>query len=325
MIKTLALGAAATLASLSVAWAAPVNIRIGHVLTEDSMYHVAAEALKTELEKDGEFAVQIFPGGQLGGELKMIQATNSGAIDIVITGAAPVENVAPAFSLLSMPYLFEDLTQANAVLGGDVGQFFLDQLEPAGLHGLGFMSSLERNLLSAAKPVRSLEDLQGMKIRVIQGPAFVETYKALGTQPTPMSYTELYLALQSGVVDGAEGSPDTTVSDRFVEVIKSYSLTKATYMPSLMIMSGRKFDSLTDAQKEILANASKLAASAAIDHYVDGYQASLNMISELGVEVIDVDRAPFAEAAKAAWPTLMASVPDAEAIVDRIEAAKAGN
>ena len=322
MLKTWTTALTALIASSAAAMAAPVTVTLGHVLTEESSYAAAAQTFKEELENSGEFSVQVFPRGQLGGELKMLQAAGVGAVDVVITGAAPLENTVPEISLLSLPYLFDNLDQATDILRGPVGDSFLAKLDPAGLKGLGFVSAIERNVLTSNKKVETVDDMQGLKIRVIQGPAFVETYAALGAQPTPMAYSELYLAVQSGVVDGAEASPDTMISDRFVEVSKYYTLSRAQYMPAVMVMSGRKYDSLTEAQKAIVDAAAVKASEAGFGYYAASYGTSLAKMQEEGVEVVEVDTAPFAEKARTAWPNLMASVPNAQENVDMIEQAK---
>ncbi len=322
MLKTFSLAALSVTLTAGALWADPVQLKIGHVLTEGSSYHVAAATFAEELEKSGEFEVQIFPRGQLGGEVKMIQLATVGALDVVVTGSAPVENTGPQMGLLAMPYLFDDLAQAEDVLRGPAGVHFLDYLSDKKLKGLTFISALERNVLTSQKEIVTPDDMDGLKIRVIQGPAFIETYKALGAQPTPMAYSELYLAMQSGVVDAAEASPDTMIADKFVEVSKYYTLTKAQYMPALMLMSGAKYNSLTDAQKEIVAAASDKAAEAAFATYNDSYKKSIDAMAGLDVTVKEVDAAPFAEKARAAWPALMSSIPGSEADLKVIQDAK---
>jgi tripartite ATP-independent transporter DctP family solute receptor len=322
MKKILTFSAALSLMSSTMLAAEPVQLKIGHVLTESSSYQVAADTLKKALEDSGEFEVQIFPRGQLGGEVKMIQLAGVGALDVVVTGSAPVENTAPQFGLLAMPYLFDDLKQVEAVLRGDVGAHFMDYLEPHRLRGLGFISALERNVLTSERKISTPDDMDGLKIRVIQGPAFIETYRALGAQPTPMAYSELYLAMQSGVVDAAEASPDGMIADRFVEVTKYYTLTKAQYMPALMIMSKSKYDALTDEQKSIVDKAAAEASAAGFAAYNDSYLSSIAQMGDFGVTVNEVDTAPFAEKAQLAWPQLMANIPGASDDLKLIEQAK---
>lgn len=322
MTRLFSLTAVSALLTASALTAETVDLKIGHVLTEGSSYQVAAQAFKDELEKSGEFNVQIFPRGQLGGEVKLIQMAGVGAVDVVVTGSAPVENTVPQMGLLAMPYLFDNLAQVEDVLRGEAGDHFLGYLEEKNLKGLGFISALERNVLTSEKEIQSPADMEGLKIRVIQGPAFVATYDALGAQPTPMAYSELYLAMQSGVVDAAEASPDGMIADRFVEVTKYYTLTKAQYMPALMLMSGKKYDSLSDEQKQMVDAAGEKASAAGFQAYNDAYSTSIDQMSDFDVTVNEVDLAPFAEKARQAWPTLMADIPNSESDLEIIQAAK---
>ncbi|MGO4839087.1 TRAP transporter substrate-binding protein, partial [Rhizobiaceae sp. 2RAB30] len=197
-------------------------LKIGHTLNPSSHYHVAAEKFKevVEAKTGGQIKVSLFPQSQLGGEVKMLQAARVGAVDLVVTSSAPLENTVPEAAILSLPYLFDNLDEADKVLQGDAGRHFLDYLPSRGLVGLTFLSAIERSVYTSKKPIKTLADIANLKLRVLQSPTYVAAFEAFGAQPTPMAYSEVYLALQNGVVDGAENSPDTFVMDRMVEVSK---------------------------------------------------------------------------------------------------------
>lgn len=301
--------------------AAPVEIQIGHTLTPDSHYQAAALKFKEVIEagSKGEIKVSVFPQSQLGGEVKMIQSARTGAIAAVITAGPPVENTVPEFSALSLPYLFDSVDQANAVLQGPFGDKMLKKIDEKGLVGLSFFSVFERSVFGA-RPVRAVGDLKGMKIRVLQGPGFIKTYEALGAQPTPMAYSEVFVALQNGVVDGAEASPEQVVQDKFVEVTKFFNLTKTHYMTSLVLMSKVRFDALKPEQQDLVRRAAREASKASIEAYKRTYQEGMDGLQKAKVEIIRPDLTEFKKAARAVWPGLLASVPNGDALLKELQA-----
>jgi tripartite ATP-independent transporter DctP family solute receptor len=321
MLRSSLLGAALVV-SASQAFAAPVEINIGHTLTTDSHYQAASEKFKEVIESGskGEMKVSIFPQSQLGGEVKMIQSARTGAISAVITAGPPLENTVPEFSVLSLPYLFESVDQANNVLQGPFGDKMLGLLDSRGLVGLSFFSVFERSVFGA-RPIRQVGDLRGMKLRVLQGPGFVKTYEALGAQPTPMAYSEVFVALQNGVVDGAEASPEQVIQDKFVEVTKFFNLTKTHNMPSLVLMSKVRFDALTKEQQDLVRRAAKEASKASLAAYKRTYDEGLAAFEKAKVEVIRPDLAEFKKTARATWPGLLQGVPNGEALLKEIQAA----
>lgn len=302
-----------------------LELKIGHTLNPSSHYHMAAEKFKevVETRTNGQIKVSLFPQSQLGGEVKMLQAARIGAVDLVVTSSAPLENTIPEAAILSLPYLFDNLDEADKVLQGEAGRHFLNYMDSRGLVGLTFLSAIERSVYTSKKPLKSLADIGNLKLRVMQSPSYVAAYEAFGAQPTPMAYSEVYLALQNGVVDGAENSPDTFVMDRMTEVSKYLNMTKAHYMPSLLIMSKIRFDALNDEQKAIVREAAKEAAQASIATFRSTYTESLKKVKEANVEIIETDRAEFAKAARAVWPSIVAATPDGEENLNIIEAAKA--
>jgi len=327
-MKTSSLLVSATLAcSLMSAGSAAhaqkvVELSVGHVLTTESHYHAAATAFAKEVEarSKGTMKINIFPAGQLGGEVKMIQAVRTGTQDLVITGGGPVENTAKEFSVYSFPYLFNGLAQANDVMQGPVGKEMLDLLSKYNLLGLGFISPIERNIFTNGKRITKASDMNGLKIRVIQGQGFVKTYEALGAQPTPMAYSELYTALQNGAVDAAENSPDVFVQDKFIEVSKTYTMAKVMYMPALILMSPSRFGRLTPEQQQIIREATAAAIASADAHYKKGYADSLKIIKERGIEVIEPDLASFHATGESVHASLLNSLPQTKPWYEKIVA-----
>jgi TRAP-type transport system periplasmic protein len=305
----------------SPAAAQTVELNAGHVLATSSHYHAAAVKLaELVAEKSkGQIKINVFPAAQLGGEVKMIQSARTGTQDIVVTGEAPLENTVKDYTVFSFPYLFGSVDEANRVLQGPVGREMLDLLPKYGLVGLGFISALERNIFTNGKVIAKASDMKGLKIRVIPGPGYVTAYKALGAQPTPMAYTELYMALQNGAVDAAENSPDVFMQDRFIEVSKTYSLARIMYMPALIIMSKTKFDSLSPEHQKIIKDASAEAVTYAIEHYKKDYASTFEAMKSSKIQIIEPDVASFRATGPEVYETLLKEFPQAKPWLDKIK------
>lgn len=299
-----------------------VELNLGHVLATDSHYHVVAEKLAeiAAAKSQGTLKINVFPSGQLGGEVKLIQSARTGAVPLVVTGEPPVENTVKEFGVFSLPYLFPDLQKANHAMQSQFGKRMLGYLDKHGLVGLGWISSLERNIYGVRK-VEHPDDMKAMKIRVIQSPGYVKAYEALGAQPTPMAYSEVYLALQTGVIDAGEASPDTMIQDKFAEVSKYYNLVKIHYMPAILLMSKARMDKLSPEHQKILREAADEAVKHGIQYYTDGYAKSLEQIKAMGVQIVSPDIAEFREKTAALYPSLLADIPDGEANVKAARAA----
>lgn len=289
--KTLAQGLTCAAAALAFSvHAAPVSLNLGHVLSANSHYQAAGQHLAELLKErsNGEITLNLFPQSQLGGEVKMIQAARAGALDMFVTSSAALVNTIPEYQIFDTPYLFDSVEQGNAVLKGAVGQSFMDMLPNYNLMGLGFLSIMERNVFSS-RPIRNANDMHGMKLRVVQSPGYVKAYEALGAQPTPMAYSEVYLSLQQGVVDGGETSPDQFVMDKFVEVSKFYNKTRVHNQPAMVIMSKAKWDRLSPEHQTILREAAAEAMVVGIEYYRKSYDESIEAMKKAGVEVVEPD------------------------------------
>lgn len=299
-----------------------VELNLGHVLATDSHYHAVAEKLAevAAAKSNGTLKINVFPSGQLGGEVKLIQSARTGAVPLVVTGEPPVENTVKEFGVFSLPYLFPDLPTANRAMQSDFGKHMLGYLDKHGLVGLGWISSLERNIYGTRK-IETPADMEAMKIRVIQSPGYVRAYEALGAQPTPMAYSEVYLALQTGVIDAGEASPDTMIQDKFAEVSKYYNMVKIHYMPAILLMSKSRMDRLSPEHQQILREAADEAVKHGIQYYADGYAEAMEQIAAMGVEIVNPDVDKFREVTTTLYPSLLADIPDGEANVKAAQAA----
>lgn len=317
-----ATGALAT----TFASAAPVSLNVGHTLAPDSHYQIAVTRMAEIAAKksNGEIKINVFPQSQLGGEVKMIQAARTGGLDMFITAQAPLTNTVKAYSLFDMPYLFDSVDQANKVLSGPVGKEFLDMLPKYNLVGLGWLSVMERNVFSS-KPIRTDKDMAGMKLRVMQSPGYVKAYESFGAQPTPMAYGDVYMALQQGVVDGADTSPDQFVMDKFVEVSKYYNITKVHYLPALLIVGKPTWDKLSDGQKKVLQEAADEGLAESRAYYKKSYADSIAAMQKAGVKVVEPNAAALKQTSAKVNEGLLSAIPDGKKLFDKVQAAKKAN
>lgn len=300
-----------------------LELNIGHGISTSSHYHAAATKMAELVaqKSGGTMKLNIFPNSQLGGEVKMLQSLRTGTQDLIVIGEAPLESFAKEFTVYSFPYLFTSLQQANAIVQGPVGQEMLGLLPKHNLIGLNFISSTERNVFTNGKTVEKVEDMKGLKVRVIQGPGYVKAYQAMGAQPTPMAWSELYTSLQNGTVDAGENSPDTFVADRFIEVSKTFTVMRVIYMPALIIMSKARHDALTPDQQKVIRDASAEAATFATAHYKKDYDDSMAAIRKSGVKVFEPDLKPFIEVGRKTHAELLRDFPMAKPWYDKITAA----
>jgi TRAP-type transport system periplasmic protein len=309
----------------ATAQAEVLQLKLGHGLAIDNHYQVAATGLAERVARksNGQIKIDVFPQLQLGGEVKMIQAARAGGLDMLIVSQAAMVNTVKAYSVFDIPYLFDSMAQANKVLATSVGREFLDMLPRHNLVGLGFLSVMERNVFSS-KPIKKATDLKGMKVRVLQSPGYVKAYEAFGTQPTPMSYGDVYMALQQGVVDAADTSPDQFVTDKFIEVSKYYNLTRMHYLPALLMVSKTTWDKLNPQQRQILQESATEAIAESRAFYAKSYSEAIAQIRKAGVTVVEPDMKSMKQTGGTVVEQLLPAIPNGKKLFDQIQAAKKG-
>ncbi|MFN3686527.1 TRAP transporter substrate-binding protein [Salinarimonas sp.] len=299
------------------------QMTLAHVLSEQSAYQIILTRFGELVEErsNGRIAVEVQCCAQAGNETRAIQSFRTGVLTGGFVGGSSLETVVPAFRVLSLPYLWTGSEEAYEVLQGETGREMLDFLHEFGMHGLGWGAIFERSVASR-RPVETVEDLQGLKIRVLPTPGFVEAYRVMGAQPTPMAYGEVFMALQNNVVDALEISPDSIVADRFVEVVEYYSLTKAHQSTTVFVLAKSFFDGLPEDLQEIVQTAADEAIAHGIEAHLELNRKGLEIVRERGVTVIEPDLAPFAEAARPSWDVILADVPEARELLEIIEAGR---
>lgn len=310
------IGLTAAMALIAGTASAQTVINFAHVLGDTSSYQVAGERLKELVEEKsgGDMTIEIFGNAALGGELRLAQGLRTGTVDIAFVSTASLEGIIPETKIFALPYLFETKPQAYEMLASDIGQELLGKFADYDIIGLGWGAIYERSMPSML-PIESVEDLAGVKIRTIQSTGYVSAYEALGMQPTPLAYGELFLALQNRIVDAAELAPDQTVGDGFAQVVTNYTLTRVHMLPAPLLGSPALMARLTDEERAILEEAIPEALAAGVEAHDLATEEALEAMRERGINVVEPDLEPFREAAKASWPTIIAELPGGEETV----------
>lgn len=294
-------------ALLMGALAAPVSaqqtLRLGHNISVTSPYHLAAENFGRLVAErtNNRLRVQVFPAGALGNERDMIEGAQLGTIDMVVTSSAAAGPFVPALRILDVPFLFRDPAHARAVLDGPLGQELLATMPARNLVGLAWGDIGFRHM-TANKPLRTLDDIKGVKIRSQNNPVHMAAYRALGALPTFIGFNELYAALQTGVVDANEQPLSIHVASRFFEVQKHLTLTGHLVASAMFVVSPTAFNRLPPADQAILRAAA--AESVAIMRRAADEQdrAGLGTLRERGMTVAETfDRAAFLKALEPAY------------------------
>lgn len=291
--KRLASTVAVTVSLASTAAAAEIELKLAW-LTADSPtdpYAIAAHAFKDEIEAalPGRVEVALFPNRQLGDDKEILEGLQFGTIDLGIITNAVVANLEPTYQLVDLPFLFGNADQAHDVLDGPVGQELAENLREHGVVSLGAAEGGFRNMINNTRPVRTPEDVEGVKYRTMQNPVFIEMFSSLGGSPVPMAWGEVYTAMQQGTVDGLEIPASVVNSNNYAEVTKYLSFTRHTYSAIHLLMSERTFEGLPqDVQDAVMA-----AGDAAIEEQRAAVAAAeaevVEALSEKGMEINDID------------------------------------
>ncbi|CAI8925564.1 TRAP transporter substrate-binding protein [Pseudomonas sp. IT-P260] len=260
---------------------------------------VAEENMGKTLTKEtnGELTFQYFPGGVLGSEKEVIEQMQVGAVQLSRVSLGIVGPVVPDVNVFNMPFIFRDHQHMRNVIDGPVGDEILDKITNSefGLVALAWMDGGTRNVYTK-KPVRKLEDLKGMKIRVQGNPMFIDMMNAMGGNGIAMDTGEIFSALQTGVIDGAENNPPTLLEHNHFQNAKFYSLTGHLILPEPIVMSKITWEKLSPEQQALVKTAAKAAQAEERVLWDKKSAASEEKLKAAGVEFIQVDKKPFYDA-----------------------------
>ena len=237
----------------------PRLIRFGYGLNEDSNQGRAVKFFADAVEKNsgGKMRVRAVGAAALGSDVQQQQALVGGAQEMMVGSTATLVGIAKEMALWDTPFLFQTAEEADAVLDGPVGQKVLNKLPEKGLVGLVYWENGFRNLSNSKHPINRLEDMEGIKLRVMQNPVYIDTFKTLGANAVPMAFSELFGAMETKTVDGQENPYTTILSSKFYEVQKYVTATNHVYSPWILLVSKKYWDGLSKDEQKVLMDAAK--------------------------------------------------------------------
>jgi len=247
---------------------------------------------------NGKHSIKVFSKAALGNEKDTIEQTKLGALAMTRVNVAPMNNICAATMVPTMPFLFRSTAHMRKVLDGPIGDEILKDCEAQGFVGLAFYDSGSRSIYSVKKPVKTLADAKGMKIRVQQSDLWVALMEAMGANATPMPFGEVYTALKTGLVDAAENNYPSYESTRHFEVAKYYNKTEHSMAPEILLFSKKTWDTLSPEDQKIIRESAKESVGYMRKLWDEREQKSLEVVKAGGAQIIEVDKASFQAAMK---------------------------
>ncbi len=267
----------------------------------------AVERMGKKLEKatNGRLSIQMFASMQLGGEKEAIEQAQVGAIQLARVSVGALGPVVDELNVFNLPFLFRNTAHMQKVIDGAIGQELLYKItanQKAGLVGLCWMDAGARSLYDTKRPIRVLADLKGLKVRVMGNPMFVDMMNALGGNGVSMGYDQVFSALQTGVVDGAENNPPSYVFDNHYQVAKYYSLSEHLIVPEILVLSRKAWDASSKDDQELIKKFGREAQLEERELWMKYEQLALDKARAAGNQILDIaDKKPFQDAVKPVW------------------------
>ena len=292
------------------------KIKLAHTGAEDHQYHIGAKKFKEKLEdnSDVNFTVDIQPNASLGSEGEAIEQVSEGTIEMTTVAAdSNLSNTIPEMNLFGIPYIFEDKDHVYNALDNEPGQELLDLAEDKGMKGLGYWEVGFRHLTNDDQEITKPEDVQGLKIRVQPAKVWEDHMDALGANPTPVDFDELYSALDQGVVDGEENPLPTIDSMKFYEVQSYVSLTGHAYTPAVVLMSDDFYEGLSEEEQEAVEEAVEETTTYQRETLDEQEDEIIEKLEDEGVQITEedeVDRDAFQEATSDVKDSVADEVPE---------------
>ncbi len=284
----------------AVTQAATTTLKLGHTGAPDHHYQTAAQMFADNVAKrtNGEIEIKIFPSDQLGKQKQLVSQAQLGQTDMVLTSDAVISSFVPVFGVLNLPFIFKDIDHVGNTMDGEVGVILAEEAGKKGLEVLGYWENGFRHITNNKHHINKPEDLKGIKLRTPESKLVIDSFKALGASPTPMSFGDIYSALQLGTVDGQENPIAHLLAQKWYEVQKYLSLTGHQHYVEPLLMSKVRFEKLTPEQQKILREE---AQKVAVEIRKLATQDEDKMLEEVKkhMQVNEVsDKQPFMDAVK---------------------------
>ena len=294
-------------------------LKLAHGLDPSHPVHRGMEFMAEKLEEKsgGKLTMHIYPSQQLGSERQCVELLQIGSLAMTKVSSAVMEGFAPQYRVLSLPYIFKDREHYYRVLDGEIGDEILASGTEYWLRGLTFYDAGSRSFYTKDRPIMKPEDLAGLKIRVMKSPTAVNMIRAMGGSPTPISWGELYTALQGGVVDGAENNPPSFYLSHHYEVCKYYCINEHTSVPDVLLISTIIWEQLSEEEKQWLQEAARESAVYQRVLWAESEKESLEAVAKAGVEILYPPKEPFAAAVAPLYREYEA-IPELNDLITRI-------
>ena len=299
----------------------PKVMYLGHTLPQTHPVHKGIIEFQKALEKksNGTLKVRIFPDAQLGSEREVLELLQIGSVAATKVSAATLSNFVPEYNVLGIPYLFRDKQHQFDVLEGDIGKSILEKGSKFWLRGLCYYDAGSRSFYTSKKAIRTPEDLEGLKIRVMNNQMAINMVNSMGGSATPLAYGELYTAIQQGVVDGAENNPPSFVSSNHYEISKYYTLDQHSSVPDVLLIGTKYWDKLSEQEKIWVQEAADESAQAQKVFWKESVEESMAVAKKAGVEIIIPEKSLFAEKSKSVLENFVEEFPGLAPIVNQIK------
>ena len=296
-------------------------IKMGHAQVVSHPVHQAMVFLGERLEEKsgGKIKVKVYPNQQLGTERELLELLQIGSVGMTKVSAASLEAFSPEISVLGLPYLFRNDAHITQVLEGEIGKELLLSTEKYWLRGLCFYDAGKRSFYSKTKPIETPADLTGLKVRVQESKMAINMVRGMGGSPTPVSYGELYTALQQGIVDAAENNPPSFYNSRHYEVCKYYSIDEHTAIPDVVLVSTKVWSELSPEEQVWLQEAADESAVYQTKLWKEAVEEALREVQKAGVEISYPSKEPFLEKVAAVYAQVFQEQKQLEALVQRIQ------
>lgn len=275
------------------------NLRLAHVVNENDGFHAAATKFQELVAErsEGKITVEVFPNATLGDERTLLEGMQIGTIDMGVITNGPVSNFLEDIAVFEMPFLFPSAEKAYEVLDGPIGQELLDRLAEVNLKGLAYAERGFRNLTNSERSINTPADLEGLKVRVMENPVYIDTFRELGANAIPMAWTEALTAMQQGTIDGQENPVGVVHSFQLNETQTNMTMTRHTYAPAIIVMSLAVWNDLSEEAQDIVTQAAQEAAEYERQLNADLESKQLEELRAAGMTVIDdADLSTFSEA-----------------------------
>lgn len=295
-------------------------VKLGHGMDVSHPVHRAMVFMAERVAEtsDGRMRVDIYPSEQLGTERQGLELLQIGSLDMTKVSSSVMESFSPLYKVFGLPYVFEDDAHRFTVLEGEIGRRILLSSESAWLRGITYYDAGSRSFYTKDRPIRTPEDLEGLKIRTQESPVAIEMVNQLGGSATPISFGELYTALQQGVVDGAENNPPSFYTTRHYELCGYYSLDRHTAPPDVLLVSTHLWERLTPQERAWLQEAAEASAEYQKELWAEATEEAMQAVQDAGVEVIELEPGAFAEAVEPLYERYRDEQPEVYAVLQEI-------